>query len=205
MNIDALDPFKRDILESALSVFANFGFKGASIEAITDKTQTSKRMIYYHFGSKEGLYQAVLDYAYSKVRARNNKQDFSKEDPLEALSAFAANAFELFNGFPDFVRIVLQENLQGSMHLQNAEEIIKVNRDNLALLNEILDKGKEMGVIRKEVTPLNVYMNFTGLCSHNVSSRNAYKALFGVDLSTPENLADRKASICDAIVRYVKA
>lgn len=186
-------------------MFANFGFKGASIEAITDKTQTSKRMIYYHFGSKEGLYQAVLDYAYSKVRARNNKQDFSKEDPLEALSAFAANAFELFNGFPDFVRIVLQENLQGSMHLQNAEEIIKVNRDNLALLNEILDKGKEMGVIRKEVTPLNVYMNFTGLCSHNVSSRNAYKALFGVDLSTPENLADRKASICDAIVRYVKA
>lgn len=204
MNIEELDPFKRDILEAALSVFANYGFKGASIESITERTRTSKRMIYYHFGSKEGLYQAVLDFAYSKVRARNFKLDLSTLEPLDALAEFAANAFDLFNKFPDFVRLVLQENLQGSSLLQDSEEIIRVNKDNLAILNEIIEKGKKLGVIRQDVSTLNVYMNFTGLCSHNVSSRHAYKSLFGVDLSTPESLANRKASICDAIVRYVK-
>ena len=63
-----MDPVKRNILDVALVEFANFGLEGTRIESIAAGTHTSKRMIYYHFGSKEGLYAAVLEYAYRSVR-----------------------------------------------------------------------------------------------------------------------------------------
>ena len=47
-----------DILEVATREFAEKGLAGARIDEIAEATRTSKRMIYYYFGSKEGLYIA---------------------------------------------------------------------------------------------------------------------------------------------------
>ncbi len=49
---------KRDILREARIEFAEKGFAGARVDQIGARTATAKRMIYYHFGSKEGLYVA---------------------------------------------------------------------------------------------------------------------------------------------------
>src|ERR1035438_155709 len=58
-----------DILEVATAEFADKGLSGARVDAIAAATATSKRMIYYHFGSKEGLYIAVLEAACRRIRA----------------------------------------------------------------------------------------------------------------------------------------
>src|SRR3954469_22446819 len=58
-----------DILQVATAEFAEKGLAGARIDEIAAATRTSKRMIYYHYGSKEGLYLAVLEAAYSRIRA----------------------------------------------------------------------------------------------------------------------------------------
>ena len=60
---------KRNIIEVATQEFAENGLSGARIDEIAAKTKSSKRMIYYYFGDKEGLYLRVLEEAYSKVRA----------------------------------------------------------------------------------------------------------------------------------------
>ena len=49
-----------NILQVATAEFADKGLAGARIDEIAALTSTSKRMIYYYFGSKEGLYVAVL-------------------------------------------------------------------------------------------------------------------------------------------------
>jgi len=54
------DATKANIIEVATREFAENGLDGARVDEIADKTRTSKRMIYYYFDSKEGLYQAVL-------------------------------------------------------------------------------------------------------------------------------------------------
>jgi len=56
------------IMEVATAEFAAKGLGGARIDAIADATHTSKRMIYYYFGSKEGLYLAVLEESYRRMR-----------------------------------------------------------------------------------------------------------------------------------------
>ena len=52
-----------NILEVATREFSDKGLAGARIDEIAAATRTSKRMIYYYFGSKEGLYVAVLEEA----------------------------------------------------------------------------------------------------------------------------------------------
>jgi AcrR family transcriptional regulator len=56
------------ILEVATAEFAAKGLSGARIDEIAATTKTSKRMIYYYFESKEGLYVAVLEEAYRRIR-----------------------------------------------------------------------------------------------------------------------------------------
>ena len=58
-----------EILQVATHEFADKGLTGARIDAIAAATRTSKRMIYYYFGSKEGLYIKVLEEAYRHIRA----------------------------------------------------------------------------------------------------------------------------------------
>ena len=54
------DGVRRNIVEVATVEFAQRGYGGARVDAIAARTRTSKRMIYYYFGSKEQLYLAVL-------------------------------------------------------------------------------------------------------------------------------------------------
>ena len=63
---------RRNIVEVATHEFAQKGFSGARVDAIANRTRTSKRMIYYYFGSKEGLYLAVLEEAYCRHPPRRS-------------------------------------------------------------------------------------------------------------------------------------
>src|ERR1700753_1548212 len=56
------------ILAAAREEVAENGVSGARVDAIAARTQTVKRMIYYYFGSKDGLYRAVLERAYGDIR-----------------------------------------------------------------------------------------------------------------------------------------
>ena len=75
-----------NIIEVATQEFAENGLAGARIDEIAAKTKSSKRMIYYYFGDKEGLYLTVLEDAYSKVRAVEATLDLDDLPPLEALT-----------------------------------------------------------------------------------------------------------------------
>src|SRR4026207_2445437 len=76
---------KRNIIEVATKEFAEHGLSGARIDEIAAKTKSSKRMIYYYFGDKDGLYLKVLEDAYSRVRAIEAALDLDAMAPLEAL------------------------------------------------------------------------------------------------------------------------
>ncbi len=205
VTISPMDPVVRDILEVALSEFANYGFEGTRIEAIAARMSTSKRMIYYHFGSKEKLYEAVLSYAYDLVRSGAEQPgDIDALPPLEALQALAGSAFDSFNRHPDFIRLTLQENLRGAPVVSASEAIRRINQGNMAGIARQLRRGQAEGSMRQDLEPVDVYITFVGLCSYHVAARPAYKALFDTDFFDPEVRARRRASICDALLRYVR-
>src|SRR5579859_2482915 len=92
----ARDPerVKDDILRVATEEFAARGLSGARVDAIADRTQTSKRMIYYYFGSKDSLYLAVLEKAYAGIRSIESDLQLEKLPPRDALRRLVEATFE---------------------------------------------------------------------------------------------------------------
>ena len=76
---------RADILSVARAEFVEHGLSGARVDAIAERTRTTKRMIYYYFGSKDGLYSAVLEQAYSDIRSTEATLALGDLDPLTAL------------------------------------------------------------------------------------------------------------------------
>lgn len=85
---------KANILDVARQEFADKGLSGARIDEIAERTDTSKRMIYYHFGSKEGLYRAVLDQAYARIRETETAMPIETMGAEEALKANVRITFD---------------------------------------------------------------------------------------------------------------
>src|SRR5436309_11796248 len=101
---------RRNIIAVATREFADKGFSGARVDKIAARTKTSKRMIYYYFGGKEGLYIAVLEEAYRKIRSVEATLDLAQRPPEEALRTLVAFTFDYQNAHPDFIRLVMNEN-----------------------------------------------------------------------------------------------
>ena len=198
------DPVVKDILAVAMTEFAKFGLAGARVDAIAAQTKTSKRMIYYHFGSKEKLYEAVLEFAFRSIRRDGEAAEFDTMAPLAALRALAGHVFDIHADNPDFVHLVMQENLRDAFSLKNSATIPDVNAIGLALVQKLLARGQAAGVFRHDISALDLYTNMVGLSFHYVSNRQSFAANFRLDPNSTELLLARRKAIVDSVTRYVQ-
>ncbi len=205
----ATEPVVADILAVATREFAQHGLAGARIERIQQQTRTSKRMIYYHFGSKEGLYRAVLENAFEAVRRADEGFNPQAGTPQQALQQIASNAFEAFLRHPEFVRLLAFENLSGAPFIRESERVARFNRRALADLQAVLERGQRAGSIRMGLNPIDVYINMVGLCFYHVAHHAGYRAAgFGHEenqrIVSDEFHQQRKRAIEESCWRYVK-
>ena len=110
-----------NILEVAMAEFAEKGLAGARIDEIAAATHTSKRMIYYYFGSKEGLYLAVLEQAYARMRAIESQLDLDNQDPESALRRLVEFTFDHHASNENYIRLVVGENIYRSDQVPDLE------------------------------------------------------------------------------------
>ena len=193
---------KADILAVATHEFSEKGLSGARIDEIADRTHTSKRMIYYYYGSKEGLYRAVLEACYRRIRSVEEKVDLETKPPLDALAELVEFTFDHHNQNPDFIRLVMVENIH---HGENIASLPSdVNESAIARLSDICRRGKAEGVIRPDIDPLDLHMSISALCFFNVSNRHTFSSIFKIDMASPEATKTRRKNVTDLILRYVK-
>jgi AcrR family transcriptional regulator len=203
------DPVVADILAVATAEFAQYGLGGARLERIVAGTRTSKRMVYYHFSSKEGLYKAVLEHVFYTTRFRDDSFDPTSGSPMEALTLFALNTFESLSERPDFVRLITMENLSGATYVKTSSIISKLNRRGMQHLETVLARGQKEGTMRTDISALDVYMNVVGMCFYHVANRAGYMA-GGFDDSDNAKIASatfhhaRKQAVIDATLRYAQ-
>src|SRR5580698_7326663 len=109
---------KRNILDVATQEFSAMGLTGARVDAIAERTNTTKRMLYYYFESKEGLYQAVLEKVYGDIRALEQDLHVSELDPVEGMRKLVEFTFDYHDRHRDFVRLVTIENIHGAKFVE---------------------------------------------------------------------------------------
>ena len=198
------DLIKADILEVATAEFAEKGLSGARVDEIAERIRTSKRMIYYHFGSKDGLYRAVLAHCYGRIRAIESTLDLGARPPLEALAHLVRFTFDYQLANADFIRLVMVENIHRAEHIAQMPELHDLNLRVIESLRDLCARGAAEGVMRPDVDPMDLHMSISALCFFNVSNQHTFSAIFDLDMVSPAATAARRASITDLILRSVQ-
>jgi AcrR family transcriptional regulator len=195
---------KLNIIDIATKEFADKGLSGARVDDIAARTKTSKRMIYYYFGGKEGLYIAVLEAAYRSIRRVEAALDLEQQRPEQALRALIAFTFDYQNAHPEFVRLVMNENILNGVYLARCKAIQRLNVTVIDALRDLLLRGQREGVFRHDIDPIDLHMSISALCIFNVANRATFSTIFRRDMHSPKALAARRAQVVDTILRYAK-
>lgn len=194
---------RRNIIAVATAEFADKGFNGARVDEIAARTNTSKRMIYYYFEDKEGLFVAVLEDAYRRIRAIEATLNLDHLDPVSALKALVGFTFDYQNANEDFIRLVMVENIQKGEHIARSKAIQNLNLSVIESIRDIYRRGLGAGVFREGIDEIDLHMSISALCFFNVANRATFSRIFRRDMASPRALARRREVVIDTILRFV--
>lgn len=199
------DSTRRNILDAAMSEFSQNGYSGSRVDTIADKTRTSKRMIYYYFGSKEGLYLEILKESYKRIRELEIAFHLEDLPPMLALRKLVELTVDYQATHADFIRVIMTENIHRGKHIRQIPDLKVVNRKIIDLLSDLCKRGVAEGVFRGDLRPIDLHMNISALSFFNVSNRYTFGYIFDIDLTDKAVHAARREEIVETITRYVRA
>ena len=162
-------------------------------------------MIYYYFSSKEGLYVAVLEEAYRRVRlveAGLHLEDLAPEAALRRLVEFT---YDHHNGNQDYIRLVMTENMERGQYLARSKTIQELNVTAISTVRKLYNRGVAQGVFRPGLDPLDIHASISALTFFNVSNQYTFGMIFKTASRSDEALATRRQNIVELIVRFMRA
>lgn len=197
------DETMRNILDVATAEFSDKGYAGARVDEIAERTDSTKRMLYYYFGDKEGLYIAVLERSYSRIREIESRLDVESQTPVEAIRSLAQLTFDHHLEHPEFVRLVANENIHRGEHIRQSEALRTLGNPALDVLESILRRGYASGDFARDADPLDVHMLISAYSVFCVANRYTFDTLFHRDLSSESMRDHLRTMVGDAIVGYL--
>ncbi|HEX7737378.1 MAG TPA: TetR/AcrR family transcriptional regulator [Ktedonobacteraceae bacterium] len=192
---EAAEASKKAILDAAKELFAEKGYEATSLQDICDRAGVTRGLPNYFFGSKEALYQLVLEH--TMVRGQNlvafmrEQAEQPQANPEEILRAAIGQLFDDFVTHPTFIRLTEWEALQnrylGELPLQ-----IEVLREALQLLREKLGWQGD---------PEQFLIDLVALCWFPVAHAQTFLQPLGVDVHDPDFLVRYKQHVIELLLK----
>lgn len=195
---------RAEILEAATQEFAEKGLAGARVDLIAEATRTSKRMIYYYFGSKEGLYIAVLEQEYRRIRETEARLHLDDLPPEDALRRLVGSTVDYHLGHPAFTRLVMTENIHRGEYLAQSQVIQSLNVPAIDAVRTVYERGLAAGVFRSGIDAVDLHMSISALALFNVANKHTFSLIFKRNLDNPAVMIARRDSIVEMVVRFVR-
>lgn len=195
---------RREILSAAMEEFADKGLSGARVDAIATKANITKPMIYYHFGSKEKLYAAVMEEAYGGVRSKEQDLRLDRLPATEAMRRLVEVTFDHHAEHPEYVRLVSVENMEMGRHITGRPSLVERNAIAIDTVRTLLKRGETEGSFRKGIDPWHLHFLISSYCFMRVSNRYSWRAVFEKDLWDERDVPAQREMIVDVILRYVQ-
>lgn len=199
------DDTKRRLLAAAKSEFARKGLGGARVDEIAEKANANKRMLYHYFGSKDDLFQLVVEQAYLDIRSAEQKLQLDDLEPRKALETLVRFTWNYYLRNPEFITLVNSENLHRAEHLKKSEAVKVVSRRFVSMVNGILERGVKTGVFRSGVDPVQLNITIAAIGYYYITNRFTGSIVFERDLMDPTALDERLSFNIDTIMRLVSA
>ena len=149
------------VLDAALKEFAEHGYAGARVDSIAERAKVNKAMIYYHFESKEKLYERILKDITDNIFSQIREAAVGEGDPLEVFYSIINRYMKMLSSFDGKIfQIMLREIASGGKHFR------KIAIPNLAmpvfsLVEPLIKSAQEQGRMR-DVNPYYTFMQIIG-------------------------------------------
>ena len=191
------------ILRAATRIFAKHGFDGGRVDQISKAAKSYDRMIYYYFGSKEGLYIAVLEDLYRRFNEAESRLALDLAQPDEALTEVIRFVWNYYRRNPEFITLLNTENLHRGRHIAKSPRAGDYSSPAVRVLGDVLERGVARGLFRSTVTARDIYLMIAAMGYFYLSNRYTLSAFLGERTDTPEAFARWEAFIIDAVRRAV--
>ena len=200
------DPNKTQaqILQAATEEFSEKGLEGARIDAIAFSSQTNKRMIYHYFGSKDGLYAAVLENIYRDIDDAERELHFDAKNPELAITQLIEFKFKYFLKNAHFIRIINTENLRTAKDLKQSDVIRKAHEVIILKIADILKNGEKLNLFRSGIDATELYISITSLSYFYLTNAASFGTIFQKDLLSNEAMKNRLEHTKNLILTYLK-
>ena len=197
------DRSQNTILAAARDEFAEIGLGGARMDRIAERASLNKRLIYYYFEDKEKLFEAVLEQAYLHIREAERELNLLNLKPADAVRRLVEFTWNYYLDHPEFLTLLNSANLHKARHLQGSDRVREMNSPLIAMLGEILERGRKEGSFRGGIDAVQLYVSIAALSYFYLSNSFTLSSIFGRDLMAAKARSERLSHMCDVILGYV--
>lgn len=194
-----------NILKAAIKVFARYGYEGGSVEKISKAAKSFDRMIYYYFGSKEGLFIEVLEEIYRRMNDAETTLDIRLETPVEALKAVVRFVSQYYRKHPEFVTLLNTENLHKGKHISKSMRAREYSSPAVSVIEQVLAAGVASQEFRADLRARDLYLLIASMGYFYQSNRYTLSAFLGEDIDQPEAVAHWDEFMIDTVLRTVRS
>lgn len=140
---------KQHIINAAVELFAEKGFEGSSIRELAAKAQVNVAMVNYYFGSKDKLFETIVEYRASFMRGKLDEIEADKTmTEIEKIDAIIENYVAKILSQPYFHRVLHQELLKTDRE-EMQKNIISIFVRNTQTLRKIIEQGIRKKIFKK--------------------------------------------------------
>jgi AcrR family transcriptional regulator len=193
-----------NILRAAIEVFARNGFAGGRVEKISKAANSTDRMIYYYFGSKERLFVAVLETIYKELGDAEAALDLSGLNAEKALREIIRFTWNHYLNHPEMLTLLSNENLHQGRHLARSKRVKELSFPLMAILSEVLARGVKEKTFRPGIAAADLYIAMCSLGYFYLSNKFTLSAFLGADLMAKRALDHWREIMETVILRFVR-
>ena len=192
------------ILAAAKAEFARVGLGGARVDRIAALAGANKRMLYYYFGSKDELFRAVLEATYEHIRESEKALHLAEVDPAEAIRRLVVFTWNYYLEHPEFLSLLNSANLHRAEHLKQSTKVRRLHSPFVALIGDILERGRAAGRFRDGVDAVQLYISIAALAYFYLGNNYTLSAIFGRDLKAKKARDERLAHMSELVLGYLR-
>ena len=194
---------REKILKAATKVFAQHGYQGGSVDKISRAAKSVDRMIYYYFGSKEGLFIEVIEGIYRRMNEAEAQLKLNSLDPVKALGQVIEFVLGYYQNHPEFITLLNTENLLQGRHIKQSPRAAQYSSPAIAVIADVLARGQAQGLFRSDLKAREVYLLIVSTGYFLMSNRYTLSAFLGERVDTAQNMQAWKVFVTDTVLRTV--
>lgn len=192
------------VVEIATEQFSHKGFAETKLDTISRASGMSKRMIHYHFGDKQGLYQKALAHAAELLAPNVALMETDSTVPVEGVRKLVDTIYDQYVAHPEAVRLLTQESVIQSLEASQNAAVTDLSELSLHL-DKLLMKGQDAGAFRPGISANDVFVLIASLAMYRTTNKDMMINLLGLDMTNETNTEGMRRMVIDAVLAFLTA